>query len=86
MTLVLRILHINSGDTLLNVSVAIQHTERQRDKMFYPCMSRLPGWAFYHGYKNLDMEDPKKHISNDVEAIGEVQGLLSPDKKIPKAK
>ena len=56
----------------------------QRDKMFYPCMSRLPGWAVYYlGYINFDVEDPKQQ---DVEANDELQRLLSQEKKIPKTR
>ena len=44
--------------------------------MFFPSIYRLPGWrwAVYHGYLNLDEEDPKQNMSHDVEA-GELKRL-----------
>ena len=56
--------------------------------MFFPSIYRLPGWrwAVYHGYLNLDEEDPKQNTNYDVEANSELQGLLSPEQKIPKPK
>ena len=42
--------------------------------MFFSWMSRLPGWAIYHGYQNLDEEDPNQNMSDDVEA-GELKRL-----------
>ena len=47
--------------------------------MFYFYMSRLPGWGVYHEYGNLD-------VTADVEADGELKGLLRPEQKIPKTK
>ena len=38
-------------------------------------MFRLPGWGFYHEYQNLD-----------VEADGELRGLLRPEQIRPKHK
>ena len=51
--------------------------------MFFP----LRGWRWAnHGYLNLDEEDPKQNTNHDVEANSELQGLLSPEQKIPKPK
>ena len=44
--------------------------KKQRDKMFFPC---IPGLAAYHGYKNLDVEDPKQLTSHDMEADSELR-------------
>ena len=54
--------------------------KKQRDKMFISC---IPGLAAYHGYKNLDVEDPKQQ---EVEANDELQRLLSEENKIPKTR
>ena len=53
--------------------------------MFYPCMPRVPGWAVYHEYQNLKMEE-QNDTPHDLEANGELQRLLSPEQKRPKPK
>ena len=55
--------------------------------MFYPCIPRVPGWAAYHKYQNLKMEDPEQNGTlHDLEANGELQRLLSPEQERPKPK